>query len=221
MQRPLGLHHITAISGNAEENLAFYYEVLGMRLVKRSVNQDDPGTYHLFYADGEGSPGTDLTFFPWAHMKKGRKGVGITDEVLLAVPAGSLAYWQQRLSDFQIDHDPIKKRFGENSLSLRDPHGMELALVELKHERSFSPWAASSVPADKQVVGLHGARVLERSLTLTGQFLTEHMGFMYMLSEEGWHRYSLPDERGYLGRSGMILDVKEIQAGRGECSNSR
>src|SRR5919205_1294864 len=87
-----GLHHITAIAGPAQENLDFYAGVLGMRLVKRSVNQDDPGTYHLFYADAEGHPGTDLTFFPWAQMPRGRKGAGLLVEVPLAVPSGSLAY---------------------------------------------------------------------------------------------------------------------------------
>ncbi len=85
-----GIHHITAIAGDARENLAFYVGVLGMRLVKKSVNQDDPGTYHLFYADSEGHPGTDLTFFPWANMPRGRKGAGLSVEVPLAVPAGSL-----------------------------------------------------------------------------------------------------------------------------------
>ena len=93
MRHIQGLHHITAIAGDAQENLDFYNSVLGMRLVKKSVNQDDPTTYHLFYADGEGHPGTDLTFFPWAHMEKARPGIGLTSEVQLAVPAGSLDYW--------------------------------------------------------------------------------------------------------------------------------
>src|SRR5674476_899039 len=92
-----GLHHVTAISGPAQENLDFYAGILGMRLVKKSVNQDDPSTYHLFYADGEGHAGSDLTFFPWAHMPRGRDGTGLTNEVSLAVPTGSLPYWTERL----------------------------------------------------------------------------------------------------------------------------
>ena len=96
-QRVNGLHHITAIPGPAQENLDFYAGVLGMRLVKRSVNQDDPGTYHLFYADAEGHPGTDLTFFPWAQLAPPRLGHGLAVEVALEVPAGSLAYWGARL----------------------------------------------------------------------------------------------------------------------------
>src|SRR3972149_4220849 len=95
----LGIHHVTAIAGNAQENLNFYAGVLGMRLVKRSVNQDDPGTYHLFYADAAGHPGTDLTFFPWGHMGPGRLGAGLVGEVALAVPTGSLAFWRRRLTE--------------------------------------------------------------------------------------------------------------------------
>src|SRR5882672_3763991 len=97
MQGVNGLHHITAIAGPAQENLDFYAGVLGMRLVKKSVNQDDPGTYHLFYADAEGHPGTDLTFFPWTQLAPSRDGHGLSTEVSLAVPPGSLSFWSDRL----------------------------------------------------------------------------------------------------------------------------
>ncbi|HPK65405.1 MAG TPA: VOC family protein, partial [Thermoanaerobaculia bacterium] len=93
----LGLHHVTAISGAARENLAFYTRTLGMRLVKKSVNQDDPGTYHLFYADADGSPGTDLTFFPWPQLAPVSPGHGLAPEVQLTVPPGSLDFWRGRL----------------------------------------------------------------------------------------------------------------------------
>src|SRR6187455_2815254 len=95
-----GLHHVTAIAGPAQENLDFYAGVLGMKLVKKSVNQDDPGTYHLFYADAEGRPGTDLTFFPWAQMAPSRRGHGLATEVSLAVPPGSLPFWAERLERY-------------------------------------------------------------------------------------------------------------------------
>src|SRR5687768_10230156 len=99
--RPVnGLHHITAISGNAQENVDFYAGVLGMRLVKKSVNQDDPGTYHLFYADAEGHPGTDLTFFPWEQMARPQMGHGLAVDVLLEVPNDSLSYWAERLTKY-------------------------------------------------------------------------------------------------------------------------
>src|SRR5437763_9104814 len=125
-----GLHHITAIAGPAQENLDFYAGVLGMRLVKRSVNQDDPGTYHLFYADAEGHPGTDLTFFPWAEMAPSRQGWGLSTEVSLAVPPGSLVYWSGRLQRYGVKLGQAEVRFGNQTLLLADSHGLRLALVE-------------------------------------------------------------------------------------------
>src|SRR5712691_1950283 len=108
-----GLHHITAIAGPAQENLDFYAGVLGMRLVKKSVNQDDPGTYHLFYADAEGRPGTDLTFFPWSQMGSPRPGHGTAPEVSLAVPPGALEHWVARLERYGVALGEIGERFGE------------------------------------------------------------------------------------------------------------
>src|SRR5688572_21310413 len=110
-----GLHHITAIAGPAQENLDFYAGVLGMRLVKKSVNQDDPGTYHLFYADDEGHPGTDLTFFPWSMPAPPRMGTGLAVEVSLEVPEGSLGYWGGRLEKYGTTMRPIETRFGERA----------------------------------------------------------------------------------------------------------
>src|SRR5436189_4987588 len=115
-----GLHHITAISGPAQENLDFYAGILGMRLVKKSVNQDDPGTYHLFYADAEGHPGTDLTFFPWANMPPGRLGAGLAVEVPFAVPPASLGYWAERLTRYGVPPGPPETRWGARTLPFRD-----------------------------------------------------------------------------------------------------
>src|SRR5438067_3669165 len=111
-----GLHHITAIAGPAQENLDFYAGVLGMRLVKRSVNQDDPGTYHLFYADGEGHPGSDLTFFPWPQLAPSREGWGLSSEVSLTVSPGTLSFWVDRLTHYRVNIEPIEKRFGRSVL---------------------------------------------------------------------------------------------------------
>src|SRR6187200_3722387 len=111
MRRVNGLHHITAIAGPAQENLDFYAGVLGMRLVKKSVNQDDPGTYHLFYADAEGRAGTDLTFFPWAQMAPSRPGHGLAMEVSLAVPPGSLGWWAERLAAHDVRRGDVEMRF--------------------------------------------------------------------------------------------------------------
>jgi glyoxalase family protein len=204
-----GLHHITAISGPAQENLDFYSGVLGMRLVKKSVNQDDPGTYHLFYADAEGHPGTDLTFFPWAQMAPPRMGHGLAVEVSLEVPAGSLDFWGQRLEKYGAKVNAIETRFGDRVLTLVDPHGMRLALVEpgKAHTRRLSPWDHSPVPAEHQVRGLYGAQLWERDLKQTASFLTGVLGFQHLAEENGWTRYGFRDAAG-------IVDVREAAGER-------
>ena len=135
-----------------------------MRLVKKSVNQDDPGTYHLFYADAEGHPGTDLTFFPWAQMAPPRMGHGLAVEVGLEVPKDSLEYWGARLEKYGARVNAIETRFGERTLPLVDPHGLRLALVEPSASlgRRFTPWDHSTVPPEHQVRGLYSAQLWER-----------------------------------------------------------
>src|SRR3954470_4354603 len=156
MRAANGLHHITAISGNAQQNLDFYAGVLGMRLVKKSVNQDDPGTYHLFYADAEGHPGTDLTFFPWEQMAPPRIGHGLAVSVGLEVPAGSLDWWEARLRKYAVQMSPRERRFGDTVLPIVDVHGMQVALTErgTPHRRDFAPWIASPIPEERQIRGL-------------------------------------------------------------------
>src|SRR3954451_23879275 len=148
-----GLHHITAIAGPAQENLDFYAGILGMRLVKRSINQDDPGTYHLFYADAAGHPGTDLTFFPWAHMSPPRTGHGLAVEVGLDVPGGSLAFWSARLERYGFAPGAAETRFGDRVLPVTDPHGLRLALTESARPqpRPFAPWDGSPIPVERQI----------------------------------------------------------------------
>jgi glyoxalase family protein len=204
-----GLHHITAIAGNPQENLDFYVGTLGMRLVKKSVNQDDPGTYHFFFADGEGNPGTDLTFFPWTQLAPSRKGVGLNLEVPLAVPKGSLAYWAERLTQRGVRAGEPVTRFGEKTLPFTDPHGLELSLVETDDPRDFTPWEGSPVPETKQIRGLHAARLWERELTLTGDFLVNVLGFEPLGSEGEWHRFGLEG-----GGSGKVVDVRELPGER-------
>lgn len=206
-----GIHHITCISGDAQENIDFYSGVMGMRLVKKSVNQDAPDTYHLFYADAEGNAGTDLTFFPWPGMPAARAGVGLTMEVQLAIPAGSIEYWSERLAQYGVRVDDPVTRFGERTLIAQDPHGLPLALVETDSREDFAPWAASPVPAAKQIRGLHGVRLWERSLAPTATFLTETLGFSALGEEGGWHRFAVAG-----GGSGRTLDIAEMpNAGRG------
>jgi glyoxalase family protein len=199
-----GLHHITAISGPAQENLDFYAGVLGMRLVKRSVNQDDPGTYHLFYADAAGHPGSDLTFFPWAHMAPPRIGHGLAVEVGLEVAQGSLEYWGARLEKYGVPLQRVETRFGDRVLPLVDPHGMKVALVEPAQPppRTFAPWDGGPVPPERQVRGLFGAQVWERSLTATETFLERVLGFERLGADDGLTRYGFRHAAG-------VVDVRE------------
>ncbi|HEX8850358.1 MAG TPA: ring-cleaving dioxygenase [Gemmatimonadaceae bacterium] len=199
-----GLHHVTCIAGDPQENLDFYTGLLGMRLVKKSVNQDVPGTYHLFYADGAGSPGTDLTFFPWPDMEPVSPGVGLASEVGLAVPTGSLEYWQHRLGRAGIGTDTIATRFGERVLPFADVHGLRIALIETSDARDFTPWNESPVPADRQVIGLHSMRIVERDLAATAAFLTGTLGLTKLGDEDGWHRFGVLG-----GGSGRFIDVTE------------
>jgi glyoxalase family protein len=200
----LGIHHVTAIAGDAQENLDFYAGVLGMRLVKRSVNQDDPGTYHLFYADAAGHPGTDLTFFPWGHMGAGRPGAGLIWEVALAVPAGSLDFWRKRLTDHGARVGQPRTRFDQPVLPLTDPHGLQLVLVETDDHRDFAPWDRSPIPLDAQIRRIHGVRLGEHAASVTGQALEELLGYRAQGEEDGWRRYAVAD-----GGSGKILEVHE------------
>jgi glyoxalase family protein len=204
-----GLHHITAIAGAAQENLDFYAGILGMRLVKRSINQDDPGTYHLFYADAEGHPGTDLTFFPWAQMAPPRMGHGLAVEVGLEVPAGSLAWWGPRLERYGVTIGAIESRFGDKVLPLVDAHGMRVALTESGRalDRAFTPWSGSPIPVERQIRGLHGAQIWERDQAATAAFVITALGFRVLGQENGWTRYGFDTVPG-------VIDVKETPAER-------
>jgi glyoxalase family protein len=124
-----GIHHVTAISGKASQNVNFYTRVLGLRLVKKTVNFDDPETYHLYYGDERGHPGTILTFFPWEHAAPGRNGVGQTEQAAFRVSGASMGYWTHRLIEKGVAHEALEKWFGESVLSFADPHGLRLALV--------------------------------------------------------------------------------------------
>jgi glyoxalase family protein len=204
-----GIHHITAIAGPAQENLDFYAGILGMRLVKRSINQDDPGTYHLFYADAEGHPGTDLTFFPWAQMAPPRVGHGLAVEVALEVPADSLPWWQARLERYGVKTSAVEHRFGDAVFPVVDPHGLRLALTESARgiQRPFSPWDGSVIPVARQIRGLYGAQLWERDSAASVEFLTTVLGFVRLGAEHGWTRYGFADAPG-------ILDLRDTPDAR-------
>ena len=200
-----GIHHVTAIAGDAQENVDFYAGLLGMRMVKRSVNQDDPGTYHLFYADAEGHPGSDLTFFPWPGMGPGRNGTGLANEVVFAVPPESLDYWRERLESRGVQVEALGPRFGEPTLAFQDPHGLRLAIAGTPRalERPFASWARSEVSAEHQIRGIHAVRLLEITGEATKGFATRILGMRHVGDDTGWSRYEGRDAWG------GYLDVRE------------
>src|SRR6478735_7777371 len=143
--RILGLHHITAIANNAQRNYQFYTKVLGLRMVKKTVNFDDPGTYHFYYGDESGTPGTILTFFPWEGIGQGHTGTGMATDIGYSVPTGSLEFWKDRFAQFNVKHGNIDERFGEQFLSFQDPDGLNLDLVVSSTPDNRKAWETAEI----------------------------------------------------------------------------
>ncbi len=172
-----GIHHVTAIAGPARRNVDFYIRTLGLRMVKKTVNFDDPSTYHFYYGDETGQPGTILTFFPWEHVAAGRLGVGETQETLFRVPEVSIGYWTHRFIEKGVAHEPVDKRFGETVLSFKDLDGMRLALVAVPGAENEPAWSSGEVPDEHAIRGFHSVSLLLRDAAPTGAILTDVFGF--------------------------------------------
>ena len=175
---PSGIHHVTSIAGSARRNLAFYTGTLGLRLVKKTVNFDDPSAYHLYYGDAAGNPGTILTFFPWEGVGPGRLGIGEAQETVFSIPEGSVAYWTQRLIEKGVAHDPPMKRFGATTIAFKDHDGTRLALTGVKGIEANPGWSAAGVPAEYAVRGFHSVSLLLAEAGPTAAILTDVFGFV-------------------------------------------
>jgi glyoxalase family protein len=199
-----GFHHITAIAGAPQENLDFYVGVLGLRLVKKSINQDVPDTYHLFFADGDGNPGTDLTFFPWPSMGPGRIGAGVWGEVGFTIPQGTIDWWEDRLKAHGIKVQEREVRFGESVLTFKDPHGMALSLHEGSTYQGFTsaPWDKSPVPKEYQILALGTVTLPVRDEAASVAFLSGAFGFTFLSEEHGRRRYVVG-----AGAGGQRIDI--------------
>jgi glyoxalase family protein len=180
----LGIHHITAIAGDPQSNLDFYAGALGLRLVKLTVNFDDPGTYHLYYGDGVGHPGTILTFFPWPKAPRGRRGTGQVTETAFAIPENALPYWIARLAEHGVAFEGPFDRFGEQVISFSDPDGMGIELVATKTARSNRAYQDGPVPLEFAIRGFHSATLTEGDHRATDGLLTDTMGFK-LVGEDG------------------------------------
>ncbi len=176
MMQLTGFHHLTAVTANARGNVTFYTDTLGMRLVKKTVNQDDVSSYHLFYADGRGSPGTDITFFDWPAVRERRGTNGIVRTGLRVPSAGSLEYWAARLKELGVSHGEVMDRNGRRMLDLEDPEGQRLSLVVDDGRAAAHVWERSTVPAEHQIRGLGAIAISVPELEPTERVLTEVMG---------------------------------------------
>ena len=191
--RQNGIHHVTAIAGPARRNIDFYTRTLGLRLVKKTVNFDDPSTYHFYYGDEAGHPGTVLTFFPWEHAAPGRLGIGETQETVFRVPEGSVGCWTHRFIEHGVSHDALEKRFGETVLAFKDPDGMRLALVAVPGIENEPAWTTGEIPAEHAIRGFHSASLLLADAAPTGAILTDVLGFTEVAREGTLVRYKAGD----------------------------
>ncbi len=198
----MAIHHITAIAGDPDRNLRFYTRTLGLRLVKLTVNYDDPATYHFYFGDELGRPGTILTFFPWPHGSPGRLGTGLVAAVGFAVPAGSLGFWIERLLAQGVRYQGPTRRFEESVLAFADPDGLPLELVATESAGELPGWADGPVPADYAIRSLHGATIWEDGDTGAAELLTGQLGFRRVAEEGTVLRLDAADPRG------AVLDLR-------------
>lgn len=207
-KKSMGIHHITAIVGDPQGNVDFYAGVLGLRLVKKTVNFDDPDTYHLYFGDKTAKPGTIITFFPWGNAYKGKIGDGQVGVTSYAVPSGALAFWEKRLEKFKI---PFSKttRFGEQYIRFDDPHGLQLELVE-RQQGEPNSWGIGEVTEDVAIKGFGGATLYTANAEKTAELLETVMGLEKIGEEDGLMRFRAASDLGNL------IDVKLSRVGTGQ-----
>jgi len=207
-KKTMGIHHITAIVGHPQENVDFYAGVLGLRLVKQTVNFDDPETYHLYFGNEGGKPGTIITFFPWPGAQQGMIGGGQVGVTSYVVPKGALEFWEKRLEKFNVSYTKME-RFGEQYLEFDDPHGLHLEIVE-REEGEANTWTFGGVTPDVAVKGFGGATLLSTQPNKTAELLESVMGLELAGKEGDFARYRSTADIG------NVIDLKLTSMGRGE-----
>lgn len=203
-----GIHHITAIVGHPQENIDFYAGILGLRLVKQTINFDDPGTYHLYFGSEGGKPGTIITFFPWANAQQGKIGDGQVGVTSYVVPKGALEFWEKRLEKFKV---PVIKteRFGEQYLQFNDPHELKLEIVE-RAEGELNSWTFGGVTPEVAIKGFGGATLFSSQPNKTAELLEKVMGLELVEKEGDFIRFRSSADIG------NIIDLKATSAGKGQ-----
>lgn len=207
---PLGIHHVTAIASDPQRNADFYLRTLGMRLVKQTVNFDAPDTYHLYYGDTQGTPGTILTFFPWPGAPRGRHGAGQATTTSFAVPEGSLGWWLEHLSRQGVEARWATTRFDEDCLAFADPDGLLVELVAAADTPDTVPWERGPVPPQHAVRGFHSVTFSESSADATHALLTDTLGFRLVDEGDGRFRYDT-GEGGPGARVDVVADPQAPQ----------
>jgi len=208
----LGLHHITAIAGSAQRNYEFYTRVLGLRMVKKTVNFDDPGTYHFYYGNEEGDPGTILTFFPWEGIGPGKPGVGMATEISYTVNPGSFEFWENRFKEFKVKVGEKIERFGEIYLPFSDPDGLQITLVGPAKPDERKGWETTQVKADHATKGFYNVTLTLRKIEETAKVLTDIFG--YSLQSQDGNRYRFATDAIATARIIDLLEEPDGKSGR-------
>lgn len=205
-----GIHHITAIAGDPQENVDFYMGLLGLRLVKRTVNFDDPASYHLYYGDDIGRPGTVMTFFAWPGAPRGRSGTGQVGVTSFSIPFESIDFWQERLTSAGVAVNGQEERWGDLVLAFEDPDGMALELIAAREGDERPGWADGPVPAEHALRGFHAPSLFVGSIEPSERLLTSIMGFRRVAADGARIRYAAGD-----GRPGDLVDLVRRPQERG------
>lgn len=208
MKKTAGIHHITAIVGHPQENVDFYGGVLGLRLVKKTINFDDPGTYHLYFGNGGGKPGTIITFFPWVGAYQGKIGDGQVGVTSYVIPVGAMPFWEERLEKLGVLFNK-ESRFGETYITLEDPHGLRLELVE-REDGEANNWTLGNITAEVAIKGFGGAILFSSQPEKTAKALEEVMGLERIAEEGDLIRFKS------IGEIGNVIDLKTTSSGRGQ-----
>ena len=206
----VGLHHVTAIASDPQRNLDFYIGLLGLRLVKRTVNFDDPGSYHFYFGDARGTPGTILTFFSWPGARRGRRGVGQIEATAFVISPDSAGYWWDRFKEQHVTAEKTSARFGEEVIRFTDPDGLLLELIASDSFGKTELWIDSIVPGQHSLRGFHSVSAALEGYERTANLLTESFG--YRLVEESGNRFRFvaPSESG----PGRVVDLLCMPDGR-------
>ena len=198
-----GLHHVTAIASDPQRALDFYVGLLGLRFVKRTVNFDDPASYHFYFGDARGTPGTILTFFAWPGARRGIRGTGQIEAAAFAIPPNSVGYWLDRFKEHHVPAEKTPARFGEEVIRFADPDGLVIELIASISSAGFEPWADSTVPVEHSVRGFHGVSIALEGYEQTARLLTETFGYRLVEQLNNRFRLAAPSEAG----AGRLVDL--------------